>query len=123
MSRGIEAKLQDKLVVFLKKNNVQYYKSFGGNYWLPIYKNGKRDFMCIKSPSGWPDIFVFFDKRMFFIELKTDVSKLNEEQVKRFTVLKEKGYEIFILRPRHWEKCKEKNKINFKKLLEEMERF
>ena len=123
MSRGIEATLQDKLVAFLKKNDIQYYKTMGGSYWLPYFKNGTRDFMCVKSQKGWPDIIVFFDKRLLLIELKKDDGRLRPEQTERFTKLKDCGYEVLILRPKHWENCKSKGKLSLKKLLEEMERF
>lgn len=124
MSRGIEAKLQDKFINFLKRNNILYVKTSGGMSWLP---DGKGNFFPIRHKEGFADVFIFtnlnYVPNTIFIEIKTDDGKLRDTQIEKFEKLTDLGFECLILRPRHWENCKAKGKINLKNLLEEMERF
>lgn len=130
--RKDEAKLQDKFIALLKKENILYYKTSGGLSYLP---DGKGSFRPIINKKGFSDIIVFTEREVgcgcysywlsqtYFIEVKTDTSKLRDSQKEKFKELDELGFDCYILRPKHWEQAKLKGKLSFSNLLNEMEKY
>ena len=130
MARKIEAKLQDKFINLLKRDEILHIKTIGGMTWLP---KGNGEFIPIRQKEGFADVIVFYQHWKFgqgycnpwtiFIELKTDTGNLRDSQIEKFNQLKKLGFDCFILRPKHWEQAKLKGKLSFENLLEEMERY
>lgn len=128
--RKEEAKLQDKFIALLKKENILYYKTSGGMSYLP---DGKGGFRPIIHKKGFSDIIVFtglpmigydcLEQKTYFIELKTDTGQLRDSQKEKFQKLTILGFDCYILRPKHWEKAKLKGKLSFNNLLNEMEKY
>lgn len=131
MPRGIEAKLQDKFIALLKKENILHIKTTGGLSYLPASKvertqNGlyTGEFRPIKSKEGFADVIVFYDNETLFIEIKNDTGKLRPSQTENFLKLIKTGHKCYILRPKHWELIKKlKYKISFSKLLVIMDQW
>lgn len=136
MPRGIEAKLQDKFIALLKKENILHIKTNGGLSYLPagqITKSSKYtytgEFLPKKQKEGFADVIVFWYNpdmgrpETLFIEIKTDTGKLRTSQIEKFKELKNLNYYCYILRPKHWEAAKAKGKLTFEGLLNEMEKW
>lgn len=148
MSRKIEAKLQDKFLKLLTSSGVSKLKTTGGKYYNvrgPVKSLGKGLFSGIfglyKSEKGYSDIIVFDQDipvedcescwnhykgqipATYFIEVKTDIGKLEKTQIDKFEELSAMGFGCYILRPKHWEKAKAKGKLSFGSVFVEMERY
>ncbi|ATZ17799.1 VRR-NUC domain-containing protein [Mesoplasma melaleucae] len=135
--RKEEAKLQDKFIALLKKENILYIKTTGGLSYLPAGEVKRTDkgtytgeFRPIKNKEGFADVIVFknYEKsfknsQTFFIEIKTDTSKLRPSQIEKFNELTNKGFDCYILRPKHWKEAKKQSKLNFLMLLDKMEYY
>lgn len=115
--------LRKKITEYFKKSGIHYYKTVGDIYWLPYHEDNTKKFRCVQSPKGWPSLFVFFDRRIILIDTKKDEAPIKPKQLYRFTKLKESGYQIYILRPKHLEVIRSRGKFCMKYLLEAMERF
>lgn len=84
MARGPEAKLvQDPLTKFMRENEILHKKKDTGPY---------------TTSSGWPDLEIFPGKKViFFIECKAPGKKADPLQEHIHGILREAGYEVFVV--------------------------
>jgi VRR-NUC domain len=85
----IEHDLQKMCEDYLKDHDIEYYHSgFRGLHKKGVSKNKK----------GYPDLFIFIDSTVIFIELKTKTGILSPDQENKISRLESKGYKCYIVR-------------------------
>lgn len=106
-----EQNLQTKLLNWLNKRDLYYpYKTTAG-----VFKTMWGGIVRLKA--GMPDMMVFIDGgKTIFIELKTDVGTFRDEQKEVFPELMKRGFQVFIMRPKHWENFKTEYKLQDRNL-------
>lgn len=92
-----ESAFQNKVIKFLKDNNVWYVKYWAGSKF---------------TKEGIPDILACIDGTFHGIELKTDVGVPSKLQLFNIKKIKESGGEAYILRPKDFEEWKERWFLN-----------
>lgn len=88
-----EGAFQSQVIKYLKLKEVWHVKYWAGSKF---------------TKEGIPDILACIDGVFHGIELKTDVGKPSALQLHNINKINESGGEAYILRPRDFEKWKEK---------------
>ena len=75
-----------------------------GAVWTTVFNEGKRGWKTqakMKSHgvlAGWPDIQVFYDQRVVFIELKAPKGVVSKNQKSAHKMLEDAGFPVYICR-------------------------
>ena len=84
-----EADIQHQCVMWLEYSGFLVYQ------FAPA-KTHKR--LMGTVPTGWVDMLVFSDKRMWLFELKAHAGKVSPEQKKVHDDLSKEGFEVYVVR-------------------------
>ncbi len=66
-----------------------------------IGRNGRRYVQNIRA--GWPDLALVRGRRLLFVELKTEIGKVSDDQQGWLDALAATGAETWAWRPRDWD--------------------
>lgn len=95
----VEKKFEQNIIGMLNRQNILNKKNLGGNMQMGGF--------TISQQKGWPDLMVFINGLTYFIEFKTDTGTLEDSQKEMFPKILASGFEVFIARPKYYEKYKE----------------